>query len=198
MDQETIGTTIRALREARHLTQAELAQLLHVSAKTISKWETGRGCPDITLWEPAAQALNVSLTELMHRQVVHNRNVAANVARASYHVCPVCGNVIVSMGDAVIQCHGLRLMPLQAEAADEQHAVSISEVEDEYFVQITHAMTKRHHIAFIAAVTADGIQLTKLYPEGAAEARFPRRGLRTLLFYCNQDGLFTARLPRRA
>lgn len=198
MDQDTIGTTIRALREAKQLTQAELAQLLHVSAKTISKWETGRGCPDISLWEPAAQALGVSLAELMCGQVVHNGNVAANVTRARYHVCPVCGNIILSMGDAVIQCHGIRLTPLQAEDADEQHAVSICEVEDEYFVQITHAMTKRHHIAFMAAVTSDGIHLTKLYPEGNAEARFSRRGLRKLLFYCNQDGLFAVRLPRKA
>lgn len=41
MDQNFIGNTIRALRMKKQLTQAELAQLLHVSDKTVSKWETG-------------------------------------------------------------------------------------------------------------------------------------------------------------
>lgn len=196
MDQNFIGNTIRALRMKKQLTQAELAQLLHVSDKTVSKWETGKGCPDVTLWTSIARALDVSLTELACGQVVRNVNVAANVARAAWYVCPVCGNVLLGMGEAVIQCHGLRLAPLQAEAADEHHAVSITEVEDEYFVQIRHEMSKQHYISFVAAVTTDGIQLTKLYPEGSAEARFKRRTLRQILFCCNQDGLFTATPPR--
>lgn len=128
--------------------------------------------------------------------MVRNVNVAANVAQAAWYVCPVCGNVLLGMGEAVIQCHGLQLMPLQAEAADEHHAVSITELEDEYFVQIRHEMSKQHYISFVAAVTTDGIHLTKLYPEGSAEARFKRRTLRQILFCFNQDGLFTAKPSR--
>ena len=52
MDSYVTGTAIRQLREAKHLTQAELAEKLAVSAKAISKWETAHGLPDISLLEP--------------------------------------------------------------------------------------------------------------------------------------------------
>ena len=56
MDTYVTGSTIRLLREAKGLTQAELAGKLAVSAKTISKWETAKGLPDISLLEPLAAA----------------------------------------------------------------------------------------------------------------------------------------------
>ena len=67
----------------------------------------------------------------------------------------------------------------------------IERVEDEYYVRIDHEMTKEHYISFIAAVSADGIQIIKLYPEGNAEVRIKRRGVRKICFFCNRDGLFT-------
>ena len=60
MNTYVTGSTIRQLREAKGLTQAELAGTLSVSAKTISKWETAKGLPDISLLEPLAAALGVS------------------------------------------------------------------------------------------------------------------------------------------
>ena len=65
MNTYVTGSTIRQLRETKHLTQAELAAKLSVSAKTISKWETAKGLPDISLLEPLAAALGVSVLELM-------------------------------------------------------------------------------------------------------------------------------------
>ena len=56
MQSYVTGEVIRSLREKRRLTQRDLAQRLNVSDKTISKWETGRGLPDITLLEPLAGA----------------------------------------------------------------------------------------------------------------------------------------------
>ena len=70
MDSYVTGTAIRQLREAKHLTQAELAEKLAVSAKAISKWETARGLPDISLLEPLAAALGVSVLELMQGEPV--------------------------------------------------------------------------------------------------------------------------------
>ena len=67
----------------------------------------------------------------------------------------------------------------------------IEKVEDEYFVRVEHEMTKEHYISFIAAVSGDGMQVFKLYPEGNAEVRVNPRGVRKILFYCNQDGLFS-------
>ena len=56
MNSYTTGTMIRRLREEKNLTQADLAEKLFVSDKAISKWETGKGYPDITLIEPLAAA----------------------------------------------------------------------------------------------------------------------------------------------
>ena len=110
--------------------------------------------------------------------------------RTKFYVCPVCGNVIHSMGEAVIHCHGVPLTPAQAEEPDERHRITVESVEDEYYVRAAHEMSKSHYISFIAALSGDRMQLVKLYPEGNAEARFPMRGVRRLLFYCNRDGLY--------
>ena len=149
------GTTIRNLRENRNLTQAELAEELGVSSKTISKGETGKGLPDISLLQPLAQALGISLIELMSGEHIINRNVSANLLRSHFYVCPVCGNAIHCIGDTVISCCGITLPPLEAEEADEEHLMTIEPVEDEHFITIHHPMTKTHHISFLALVTSD-------------------------------------------
>ena len=191
MNQYVTGAVIRELREKSKMTQLEFAEKLGVSDKTISKWETGKGYPDITLLEPIAGAFGISVTELISGNTIKNENVSANMLRSKFYVCPVCGNVIHSMGESVIECHGILLSPLTAEATDENHMIFIERVEDEYYVRIDHSMTKEHYISFMAAVSSDDVQLVKLYPESSAEARFRIRGVRRILFYCNHDGLFS-------
>lgn len=190
MDQYITGAVIRELRERNGLTQAELAERLNVSDKTVSKWETAKGYPDITLLEPIAAVFGVSVTELLSGAAVTNRNVAANMLRSKFYVCPVCGNILHSMGEAVIECHGIRLVPCEAETPDEHHTATIERVEDEYFVRVEHEMTKAHYISFLAAVSADRLQLVRLYPEGNAEARLKISGVRRIYYFCNRDGLF--------
>lgn len=190
MDQYVTGATIRALREQKGLTQAQLAEKLFVSDKTVSKWENGKGYPDISLLENVAEALGVSVAELLSGQVVRNGNVSANMLRSGFYVCPVCGNVIHSMGEAAIACHGVQLTRAEAEKSDENHMVFIEGVEDEYYVRIDHEMTKQHYISFIAALGPDRLQMVKLYPEGPAEVRFQVRAVRRIYFWCNRDGLY--------
>jgi len=110
--------------------------------------------------------------------------------RSKFYVCPVCGNSIHSMGEAVIQCHGIMLTPCQAEETDENHMIFIERTEDEYYVRVEHDMTKQHYISFFAALSPDKIEMVKLYPEGNAEARLKINGVKRILFYCNRDGLF--------
>lgn len=196
MDRYVTGETIKALREKRQLTQAALAEELNVSDKTVSKWETGKGYPDITLLEPLAGALGVTLTELISGEVITNRNVAANMLRVKVYVCPVCGNVVTATGEALVQCHGVRLMPLEAEQGEAGHALTAEPVEDEWYVTLDHPMTKQHYVSFIAAVAPERTELVKLYPEGPAEARFKIRGVKRFLYYCNRDGLFFQNAPR--
>ena len=144
--------------------------------------------------ESLAGALAVSVPELMSGSPVVNRNVACNLLRSSLYVCPVCGNVIHSTGEAVISCCGVALPPLETEEPGEDHPVQIEPVEDEYFVSVRHDMTRQHYISFAAYVTTDRFQLVKFYPEGNAETRFPRRGSGLLYLYCNRHGLMKRKL----
>lgn len=196
MNQYVTGSVIKKLREKNNMTQLQLAEKISVSAKTISKWETAKGYPDITLLESIADALSVSITELISGNTVTNSNVSANMLRSNFYVCPVCGNIIHSMGETVIQCHGLQLNPQQAEETDEDHKIFIEQIEDEYYVQMEHDMSKQHYISFIAAVSMDRLQMVKLYPQGSAEAKFKMNGVKKIYFYCNRSGLFSLNLVK--
>ena len=190
MNQYVTGAVIKELREKNKMTQLQLAEKLRVSDKAISRWETGKGYPDITLLESIADAFSISVTELISGNTVYNANVSANMLRSKFYICPVCGNVIHSMGEAVIHCHGILLTPAEAEETNEDHMIFIERVEDEYYVRIKHEMTKKHYISFVAAISHDRIQMVKLYPEGNAEARVKMNGVKRIYFYCNRDGLF--------
>lgn len=194
MNTYVTGAAIKQLREKRGMIQAELADKIGVSSKTVSKWETARGLPDITLLQPLAQALGICVIELMNGEPITNRNVSANLLRCRLHVCPICGNVIHALGDALVSCCGVTLPALEAEERDDDHAISIERVEDEHFITVQHPMTKEHFISLAAFVTCDRMQLVKFYPEGNAETRMQLRGRGYLYWYCNRHGLFRKRL----
>ena len=188
------GTTIKRLREGKGLTQAELANQIGVSDKAVSKWETAKGLPDISLIEPLSKALGVSVMELLSGNAVSNRNRAGNMLRANFYVCPVCGNVLLGTEEAVVSCCGITLPKLEAEPWDENHAVSIQPVEDEFYLTVEHEMTKLHYISFLAHVSSDRAEIHKLYPEGEAQTRMHLRGRGYLYLYCNRHGLMKKKL----
>lgn len=190
MNQYVTGKTIRELREKQGMTQLQLAEKLNISDKTVSKWETGKGYPDISLLKPIAEIFSISVLELLSGNAIKNTNIPANMLRSKLYVCPVCGNVIHSVGETAVSCHGILLAPAEVEENDGKHSASIETVEDEYFVQINHEMTKEHYISFIVAVSLDRLQIVKLYPEGNAEARFKKSMVDKIYYYCNRDGLF--------
>ena len=103
------GNTIKALREKKKYTQKQLADRLAVSDKTVSKWETQKGLPDISLLEPLAKELGVSVAELLSGECITNRNRAGNMLRTKFYVCPVCGNVIHATGEGAFSCCGIGL-----------------------------------------------------------------------------------------
>lgn len=190
MNQYVTGTVIKRLREERHMTQSELAEQLHVSDKAVSKWETGKGYPDITLIHPLAKALGISVIELLSGNNITNRNPSSNMLRSKFYVCPICGNVMSSTGEAVISCCGITLPALEAEPMDEEHSLEVESVEDEYYITGCHEMTKEHYLSFLAAVSDNGIEIIKLYPEGNAEARVKKRGVHQIYCYCNRHGFY--------
>ncbi len=194
MNSYITGATIKKLREAKGITQAQLAERIGVSSKAVSKWETANGLPDITLIEPLAKSLGVSVMELMSGDTVVNKNTSANIIRSKFCVCPVCGNIIRTTGCAVISCCGITLPPLEAEEVDDAHEITVEKVEDEHFITVNHEMTKTHFISFIAYLTSDRIQFVKFYPEGNAETRFQLRGRGYIFIYCNKHGLMKMKI----
>ncbi len=195
MNQYVTGSIIKQLREGKGMTQAQLAARLQVSDKAVSRWETAKGYPDITLIEPLAQALDISVMELLSGDWVTNANRAGNLLRSKWYVCPICGNILHSTGAAVVSCCGLTLPPLEAELPDGDHAITVEPVEDEYYVTVDHPMEKGHFLSFLAGVSDEGVQLVKLYPEGSGAARLKLRRMKWVYAYCNRHGLFRCSLP---
>lgn len=190
MNKYVTGSMIKRLRESKEITQQQLAQKLFVSDKTVSKWETGKGYPDITMLEALAQVLGVSVIELLSGCDITNQNRSFIMKRMKFYVCPVCGNILFSIGEAVISCCGVALPSLEAEKADDEHMLNIERVEDEYYITCEHVMSKPHYLSFIAAVKDNGCEIVKLYSEGSAEARFKISRTRDIYYYCNRHGLF--------
>lgn len=184
------GKSIRYLREKRGYTQKKLAEVLCLSDKTVSKWETCRGLPDNTLLVPLARALGVSVGELLRGELTENKNRAAHMGRGNFYVCPLCGNVIFGAGNAEISCCGIHLPPMEGEPVDKEHGVTVEIIENEYYITMEHPMTKEHFISFFAFTGGDRVHIVKLYSEQDAEVRFPRIGRGKLYAYCNRHGLY--------
>lgn len=189
MNNYITGKIIKELREKKNLTQAKLANIIGVSDKAISKWETGKGLPDISLIEPLAKALEVSIIELMNGEYITNQNKSANILRSNFSVCPICGNIIYTMGENINSCCGINLPILEAEFENEKHTINCETIENEYYISLKHEMKKDHYISFIAYITNDRCEIVKLYPEQNAETRFLKRGKGVIYAYCNKDGL---------
>ena len=194
MNTYVTDATIKQLRESRNMTQTELADRIGVSSKTVSKWETAKGLPDISLLQPLAQALGISVIELMNGEHIINKNTSGNMLRCKFYVCPICGNAVHSLGNAVVSCCVITLPALEAEESDENHLLTVEKVEDEHYITIHHPMTKQHFISFAAHLTSDRLQLVKFYPEGNAETRLQLRGRGYLYYYCNHHGLFKKKI----
>lgn len=189
MNNNELGKIIKKVREKKGLTQLQLADMIGVCDKTISKWETLKGLPDITLIEPLAKALNISIIELISGYYVINNNKSSNIEKSELYVCPICSNIIHSMGKAVITCCGIILPELEAEEVNDAHKVTVEKVEDEFLVKIDHEMTKKHYISFIAYSRYNKFELIKLYAEGENQVRIPALNNITLYIYCNKHGL---------
>ena len=185
-----IGNLINALRKEKNMTQKQVADLMNISDKTISKWERGLGCPDVSLLPELSQILGVNIEEILSGKIELNEPFGGNMKKLKIYVCPQCSNLITATGDANISCCGKRLEPLVAEKAHEQHLLTIEPLEDELYVSSLHEMEKEHYISFIAYVTGDKVLIVKQYPEWNLQFRFNKFGHGKLYFHCNNHGLF--------
>lgn len=190
MDNEKIGRLIYSLRKENSMTQLQLAELLNVSDKAVSKWERGHGRPDLSLLPQLSKIFNVDLEKLLSGQLDTNKSLAGNMRKTQFYVCPVCGNIITAMADAGITCCGKKLIALPLQKADENQALSIEKMENEYFVSSSHPMERSHYISFVALLSSDGLIIRKLYPQWDLQCRLPFVRRARLVWYCTQHGLF--------
>lgn len=184
------GKTIKELREKRTMTQKELAERICVSDRTISKWETEKGLPDIAIIEDLARVLGTSVAELLTGDLRINENRSGNMKKLNFYVCPICGNIITSVGEGSFSCCGVTLPRLEAEECEADHWICLEEIEREYYVTLKHPMSKEHYISFLAYVTAGSVEIVKLYPEQDVSVRFRKKGHGTFYAFCNRHGLF--------
>ena len=189
MDNEKTGRLIRELRTQKGLTQAQLAGLINVSDKAVSKWERGLGCPDVSLLGTLSEVLEVNIDRLLKGELGENSE-AVTMNKIKFYICEKCGSVFTSLGGGELSCCGKKLSPLELKNADEAHALKLEEVEDEWYVTCPHEMTKEHYISFIAFVSYDRVTLVKTYPEQDLAVRFSRNGAGYFCYYCTNDGFY--------
>lgn len=194
MDLLKTGGLIAKLRREKGLTQKEVAEKLGVCPKTISKWETGRGFPDVVLIPKLSEIFEVDISKLIEGEMPKKKTEVGNVKRTKFYVCEKCGNILTAMGDSEIICCGRKLSPLKATQSDDAHALSIEKIEDDYYITFSHPMTKEHYISFFSYIRFDRVLTIKLYPEQDGELRFPQMRGGKLYYYCNTHGLFEAKI----
>ncbi|MBQ8906857.1 MAG: helix-turn-helix domain-containing protein [Ruminococcus sp.] len=190
MDCSKVGNLILQLRKEQGLTQRQLADALHLSDKTISKWERGLGCPDVTLLRGLSSVLQVDLEQLLSGTLQTNQTDGGNMKRIRFYVCPDCGNILTATGEAALSCCGRKLEALAVKPCDEPHTVKREQVEDEWYITFSHPMTKQHYISFFAVVACDRVIIQRLYPEQSGELRLPMIRDGSYLFCCNVHGIF--------
>ena len=190
MDNVKIGKLIYQLRQEKGMTQLQLADQLNISDKTVSKWERGLGCPDVSLLPELSQIFNVDLEKLLAGELNSNEILGGNMRKMHFYVCPVCGNMITAMTDTGISCCGKKLQPLQPHKADEKQKLNVVRIENDFYITANHPMEREHYIPFVALLTSDTLMLRKLYPEWELQVRIPIFSHGRLLWYCNRHGLF--------
>ena len=89
MNQEKIGKFIQELRREKDLTQSELASKLNVTDRAISKWENGRGLPDLSLIKPLCEELDISINELLSGEKLSKKEYLAQVTLSKPRKIPV-------------------------------------------------------------------------------------------------------------
>jgi DNA-binding XRE family transcriptional regulator len=190
MDNSKVGVLIYRLRKEKGLTQKQLADQMNISDRTISKWERGYGCPDVTLLPSLSTLLGVKIENILDGELSSNEFIGGNMKKSNYFVCPTCSNIVLATGDINISCCGRKLEQLVAKKATDEEKLSISEVDNEWFISCNHPMTKDHYISFIAFATGDQVQVIKQYPEWSLQTRLPKRKHGKLIWFDTQFGLY--------
>ncbi len=191
MDSSKVGKLILHLRKEQGLTQKNVADTLNISNKTVSKWERGFGCPDVSLLADLSGVLGAYMQKMLEGELDPNKPDSGDIKKIRFYVCPTCGNVLTSSSKASISCCGRKLLPLESRAQLDNHHMSVEEIDIYDYISIDHEMNKSHFIRFIAFVGIDIVMLKRLYPEQSADMYIPAGQRNGKLYgYCSQHGLW--------
>lgn len=189
MRNDKVGNIIKQIRLEKNMTQKQLADKMNISDKTISKWERGLGCPDLSLLSELSELLEVDIKKLLEGNLIQNDFVGGNMKNSKYYVCPTCGNISLCTGNAQVSCCGRVLKKQELKKAKDEEKLSVELIENEWFVSSEHPMTKDNYISFIAFATGDKVQIVKQYPEWNLQVRIPKKGRGMLIWYSTNKGL---------
>ena len=190
MDLIKNGKLLCDLRKAKGLTQKEVAEKLGIVPKTVSKWETGHGFPDVSTLSKLSDILGVSEKTILSGDLKLNVKDTGNMKRTKFYVCPHCGGIMQGVGKGDIICCGKTLEPLQAKTPDATHSITVSEIEDDFYIEFNHEMTKEHYISFVSYVRFDRVLTVALDPEQECAVRIPKTYGGKIIYYCSEHGLF--------
>jgi len=198
VDYSKVGALIKSLRNEKQMTQKQIASQMNISDKTISKWERGLGCPDVSLLSELSNIFEINIQQILDGQININEKSSGNLKRIKFYICPCCENIINNTGSADIYCCGRKLIPLEAKIPDQDHKVTVEEEDNEYYITFNHEMSKSHYISFLSYVTGDCYLFFKFYPEQAAAVRIPKlatgklnkKNGAKLYYYCSNHGLW--------
>lgn len=190
MDCKKVGKLIYELRKEKNMTQKQVAELMNISDKTISKWERGLGCPDVSLLLGLSDIFGVSIERILSGEINLNEISGGNMKNIKFYICDKCGNLITSTSEASISCCGKKMEAAVAKKAEDAHRLNVEPIENELFITTEHEMKKEHYITFVAHVKGDRVQIVKQYPEWDMQFRLNQVGRGKLYFYCINHGLF--------
>lgn len=194
MDMMKTGELLSRLRKERGMTQKQVAEVLQISDRTVSKWERGAGLPDVSMLKGISALYGVDIEKILEGQL-HEKGVeTGNMKRMKFIRCEHCGNLFWSTGDGETSCCGRKLTPMKAQETDEMHDIKIEEIDNEYFITFDHEMTKEHYITFAALVSWDRATVVRLYPEQSGEVRLPRQRRGEIYLCCSEHGLFRKKI----
>lgn len=187
------------LRKSRRMTQKQVADILGIEPKTVSKWENGRGFPDVSCVAELAEIFGVSEKALLTGELNQNGEEVGNMRKTAFYVCPHCGSFVSGTGEFMVNCCGTVLRPLDAMTEDGEHIAEINETDGEFYIKFNHEMSKEHYIGFVSYVSYDRVMTVRLYPEQDSEVRMPKMYGGKFYFYCNRHGLFeqTAEIEKK-
>ena len=189
MDQMKTGRLIKRFRTEKRLTQKQLADIINVSDKTVSKWECGNGCPDVSLLSALSDIFGIDVQVLLTGKIDINEKEKGNMKKLKFYVCGDCGNIITATSDAAVMCCGNKLSALEAKKADKEDQLKVKDIGGEWYITSDHEMTKEHYISFAAYVSDSSVMIFKQYPEWGVNITLPVYRSGRLVWYCNKCGL---------